>query len=1200
MPTFNADASSKYTYTLPAKCVIKAYGAGGSSGTGLFGTDGGVGGYLEIEVDKGTTLVISVGEGASGRLGGRSPDGDGGDGGSGTYDGGGGGGATVITRQSDGVEIGAVGGGGGGAGRRTDEATSSGGGGGARGGAGGSGGGVDGESAQGTGVGGDGGDIAGSSASAGDDGGATTDGGVTVIDTQTGGGNNGDAVVEVIVPPPEAPTSVTQTVTGDETIDVSWGAADSATEYEVEVSEDGGGFQAVSTTEDTSLTYDANASTNTHQFRVRSVNTADVSAWVTTETVATDPSNLVASGGTFGPIELSWGSALDATEYHVLRSTAPGTDISDYTTIATTTDESYTDDISPSRLYFYRVEAVYPNVNSQPTNEESARRKGLLADVLDETTISLGWKAHAESTGGWLVESRRQYGTEWSTWREVATTTPDVKQYEAETSPGATIEYRVTPIDGGADAPGTATVTTDSLGLAPRGVQASGWHVEIERPDGDGVVEPTVLADVEASPRLNGKPEVTIPVPRADKWLDEEWERQPMRVWRDGERLPIERFDDARIVRGSSGDYVELIGRGGTDLNARYQDEVRDRSAHNVMRDVLDATGYAFTVDPAPASAGETFGTLSGRADWRNYADIDELVDPIAVNFDSLEPRRTAVMTPLPDIESAGVDIVNDTTVNWTVSNAVEFDVGEQRSSTWTFETDYRIPAESVGVWFRASYNYDGFLLIYLDGQKIGSIARQEADRADKSVEWKEISDLRSSRTVDEIDDLDAGTHTLEVVTSDSDPTVATQFGPEGSFFLDMPVVVDEREWDPSTFANTLDSNERLDGPPGVYSPQTIDFTIQPIQRATGATLAATVSDTTNNQAVGAGPIETDVQEATNAISIDRDFGSSTRDFIVRVTLGGADGDQADGPNDGVEQYYTNYRTVPQRLDELTVEYDALGSPSISESIDNPIEEVLTSKAQRANCIWEVQWDADVGGPRVIVTQVGQRTSDADPDIANYEVIKNLSRELSGATVYGKSQPAEGEGFTASLSGTSLANDRIQANSERVYAPDGTEFESVEESGNETAGDYEIEYQDGFISITDGGDMTAGQDYLIDYEWQPVGSTERDVSFDNHRVETLNAIRSDTAAAGAASFIVDELDSPQWEAEVTIPQREAGFALVDAITPSQLPAPSDERFEIRSIDEGAGEISLTLGARLSAGEVIRQIEQTLGRTAREV
>ena len=82
--------------------------------------------------------------------------------------------------------------------------------------------------------------------------------------------------------------------------------------------------------------------------------------------------------------------------------------------------------------------------------------------------------------------------------------------------------------------------------------------------------------------------------------------------------------------------------------------------------------------------------------------------------------------------------------------------------------------------------------------------------------------------------------------------------------------------------------------------------------------------------------------------------------------------------------------------------------------------------------------------------------------------------------------------------------------------------------------------------------------------------------------------------------MVDELDKPQWEAEVTIPRREAGFALVDAIAPSQLPTPAGETFEIRSIDESAGEISLTLGARRSAGDIIQQIERSLGETAREV
>ena len=1195
MPTFDTP-NSETTYDLVATATVAVSGAGGGDANSSGGA-GGVGGYVSADISPGTTIRIVVGEAGATPSSGRSPGGDGGSGGSGgSVAAGGGGGATFVERVSDGTVLAAAGAGGGGS--TSASGIDCGGGGGARGGLGGTATNQGGD-AGGTGVGGDGADYDSFSAPGGD-GGTATGGGVVVNETQSGGGNTGDGVIEITFPNPNAPTSLTQTVTGDESVDVSWDGDDTG-EYEVEVSEDGGAYEAVTTTLSTSLTYDADPATNTHQFRVRTVNPSGASAWVSTDTVATDPSNLVAAADTFDPIGLSWDSALDATEYNILRATSSGATVSDYTQIATTTTESYADDVEPSTEYFYRIQADYPNVDSQPSNEVSARRKGLLADVIDETTVALSWGGHTDSTGGWLVETRRQYDGTFSAWHDVTTTAPDVKQYEAGVSPGTTTELRVTPIDGGADAPGTATVTTASLGLGPRGVQASGWHVEVERPDGSGVVEPTILADVTASPRLNGKPEVRIPVPRAEKWLDEEWERQPMRVWRDGERLPIERLDDTRIVRGDSGDYVELIGRGGIDLNARYQDEVRDRSAHNVMRDVLNATDYAVTVDPAPATDGELFATLFERADFRNYSEIDDLRDPVDIEGSAVAPRRTGIMTPLPQLESAGVDIVNDATVNWTTSNAVEFDVAEQRSSQWEFDTEYRIPSEHVGVWFRASYNYDGYLLVYLDGQKIGSIARQAADESDKSVEWKEISDLGGSRTVDSIDDLDPGTHTLRVEASDTDPSIPeAPLGPAGSVYLDMPAVVDEREWDPSTFANTLDGNERLNGPPGVYSTQTVDFRIRPIQRATGVTLTSAVTDTTNDQSIGVGPTETDIQTIANATSIDRDFASSTRDFIARVALGGADGDQADGPNDDVEQYYTTYRTVPQRLTELTIEYDALGTPSISESLDDPIEEILTRKAKRANCIWEVQWDSTAGTPRIVVTQVGQRTSDADPDIATLDVTKDLSRELSGATVYGKTQQADAEGFTGSLSGTDLVNDRIEPTSERVYAPDGTEFESVAESGGDTPGDYEMSYQDGRLSITDDGNMTAGQDYLIDYEWTPAGSTERDVDFENHRVETLNAIRSDTGAAGAASFIVDELDSPQWEAEVTIPQREAGFNLVDAIAPSQLPNPGGERFEIRSIDEGAGEISLTLGARLSAGDVIDQIKRSLSETAREV
>jgi len=822
----------------------------------------------------------------------------------------------------------------------------------------------------------------------------------------------------------------------------------------------------------------------------------------------------------------------------------------------------------------------------------------LQALVEDATTVSLTWVDNADNEAGLRVERRREYAGGWGRWTEIADLAPNTESYEADAPPDTTVEYRVTAYTPHAEGSDTAGATMPAMGLAPRNVHASGWHVEITRPDADGVAEPTILDGVELNPQLNDKPEVVVPIPYDEQWLDERWERQPVRAWRDGERLPVERVIDTELARGGGSNQVQLYLRGGHDLDARYQDEVRDRSAHNVMRDVLEASGYAYTVDPAPAAEGESFGTLNTTQDFVELVEGDPFDGPVEFDF-GVEPRRTAIMTPLDEITAAGIDIVSDTTLNWTASNAAEIPFGEGRDSTWTFELDYPIPADHLGVWFRMGHSYDGFLIVYLDGQKIASEARQ-ADGESGEAEWEDMLQLGSTRTVDDIDDLGAGEHTMTIETTSTD--AGTNLGGTGSAYIDMPVVFDTREWDPDNFATTLtDGDDRLDGPPGVYSTQDVDFRIRPLQRATGATLDATVSDTSNDQAIGVGPIVDDVELAPNATSIDRDFASSTQDIIARLRLGGADGGSGDSPNPGVEQYYTNYRTRPQRVEDLTVQYDALGSPSITESIDNPIQEVLTSKADRANCIWELQWDADAGEPKIVVTQVGQRTSDADPTLAQYSVTKDLSREISGATVYGRTQSVEGEQFEAQSTGVDLINDNIQGSSERVYDADGTVYQSAEDAGEETSGDYEMEYQDGRISVLQEGEMSLVESYYIDYDWHPVGSVERTgIDFENHRSDDFSGIRSDVAAQQAASFLVDELGAPQWEAEVTIPRREAGFALVDAIAPSQLPTPADERFEIKSIEESAGEVSLTLGARRSASDVLDQIERSLGETAREV
>ena len=302
MPTFGPGS---HTYTMPGDGFVEVYGAGGGDAEGDDPQSGGTGGYVEIEVTSGTTLVIAVGEtaGPFPYVGGDSPAGDGGRGGQSDFvdEGGGGGGATVITRQSDGVELAAAGGGGGGA---VGGPENVGGGGGARGGIGGTGeGGVDtnGEDGAGSGVGGDGGS-GDPFARPGSDGGATTGGGVTVVETQTGGGNDGDGQV-VVKTLPAVPQNVDAAYVADDEIELSFGDNGAATSFDVEMRRDDGAWVSPAggpSSPTSSGTYSYGPASDAaygaqvgidskFEFRVRASNSVGTTDWAYSDVVYTTP-----------------------------------------------------------------------------------------------------------------------------------------------------------------------------------------------------------------------------------------------------------------------------------------------------------------------------------------------------------------------------------------------------------------------------------------------------------------------------------------------------------------------------------------------------------------------------------------------------------------------------------------------------------------------------------------------------------------------------------------------------------------------------------------------------------------------------------------------------------------------------------------------------------------------------------------------
>ncbi|UIO98905.1 hypothetical protein Hbl1158_10200 [Halobaculum sp. CBA1158] len=272
------------------------------------------------------------------------------------------------------------------------------------------------------------------------------------------------------LPSPPAPATASQTVVDDEEIEVSWDGVAEADDYQLQVSEDGGGFTTVATPTATSVTYTAAASTNTHEFRVRARANQTESEWTATETVATDPSSLVVTDESSSEIDLAWDGARDADEYAVYRGETSGATVGDYTEIATTTATTYTDasiDSTDGESYFYRVQARYSGGVDSALSNEAEGTTPLPApsiDSLDDSTqreITVTYSLNDNATDGDVLIERSTDGG--ATWSAVATITDLSATEWTDTGldDGTEYSYRVTRRTDHAEATsGTATATT--------------------------------------------------------------------------------------------------------------------------------------------------------------------------------------------------------------------------------------------------------------------------------------------------------------------------------------------------------------------------------------------------------------------------------------------------------------------------------------------------------------------------------------------------------------------------------------------------------------------------------------------------------------------------------------------------------------------------------------------------------------------
>jgi hypothetical protein len=801
------------------------------------------------------------------------------------------------------------------------------------------------------------------------------------------------------------------------------------------------------------------------------------------------------------------------------------------------------------------------------------------------TSISVDAQDNADNESGFRLEREERIADEWQDLRVVGERGPhegegSISMTDDTASPGAEYRYRVEAYTEhtSTSSSWTPSVSTPALDDphpdAVQSVPPRGWHIELDHPE-TGHTRTLRLADSPTpKPRLNARPELDIPVPADNHWVESEaWEDASVRAYHNRTRVPIESI--AKI--SPEPDHVTLTARGGSRLQERANHDFSDVRVETAIEEILEEdTDYTVEVDSAPATTNQSWRTLDSVED---FDVVPRSGGPHeATGSGSIVPQQTAWILPPQAFTSA---ITSDTRFNWTSSEAIELGLGE--STAAPIDLPYRIPEGEVGVAVRLAVDGIGFAQLHVDGETFRAsptiAGNTDAGAATRTVSWVVAGES------DNLGGLAAGEHSVSLSYVDGNYADAT-----GQGIVDCAVVYDQRYWTGGDFSNTLNANNKLDGPPGLYAPVSVDFEIDPLRRATGGRLEAEVSSTSNGQGLGLSMSGDQWTNQDGTTTLETDFASSTGSFVARATLSGVDAESPDSP---VESSVTTYRTRPQELDSLTVEYDAISSLGVSETIDATVADAISSLCDRGNLIWELQYDA---GLKVVVTRPGQRpTHDLNEDLVEWSVEKDVEASPTAAIVHGRNTTVREEAFTADINNVELAQDPVVVGSTTVTDSEGTEYVRGEDA------DYVVDHVLGEIRMPDlGSNLTQGETYYISYESETVGEYYDPQHSDGRRqptIKDLPQVINESQAEQAALYIVDESEGPVVSASATLAGSEIGYQLTRALDLDGLPDIGSLRIE--SVTGEGGRVQLELGLGRTVADVVGELQGTLTDTARQ-
>lgn len=799
------------------------------------------------------------------------------------------------------------------------------------------------------------------------------------------------------------------------------------------------------------------------------------------------------------------------------------------------------------------------------------------------TSVDLAWNEYADNELGSRIFRAREYDSGWSQRQAVGENGPDETTYTDDTAlPSATYEYTVREYTDWVYADTEPVqATTQASGFEGTRTGSRGWYVEIDHPSGR-TLTPQILDDPRYTPQVNDLPRIELPVERSETWQAPAFEDAPLRVWKDGMRLPIDRLEHARLTP----EHTVLEGRGGTDLLTRVQEEVDTQQAHAVAEDLITTnTPYVANIDNPMAETRE--GTLLQSAS--DDADFLSLVEasipdttPLAVHHDGLEVLQSCFVFE-------GESAYGTTNSSDAYSDGQALMLGDVTTDgRYTFSTEYTIPNGEVVVAYRidvpTEYENPPFDII-LDGQTIESYT---ADALLGGLRWNIVGNYDGA--------LPAGSHTIEFDTTNTG---------SNEIYLDVVAAFDDRysyDFDNEVHA----AGGYLDGPQRYP-----DLVRQEMTEATSpVAIAAADIDIESNDPNGiaeigltpdgGGTYDTATDTLTHSITP-----TELTDRIgVRFGLGrfGSGGEHT--PRTGFR---------PQRVDSYGLRGDLDDTPLLTNrTFDGQLIGVLAEIADYGNFVFEIRPESDGNGgtstnTSIEWTRIGGRTStststsehsDSEP-LADYEFDKQTEDTVERAIIYGSSQRVVRQSFTAAHGEwVVLGAERLVEGKESVYDPD-TDASFAEGE------DYEIRYQTGEIRTLSSGTMSDSASYRIDYDFRTKGEfTSPDVADGTEPktiVETFAELTTDQACEQTALYIVQEASEPITEATVTVPSDQVGWSVIETIDPDALPTPgSGAGLQIRGVDTRPAETVVRLASRQSVSEVIGNIRSRIRSVSRRV